>query len=129
MTTVLLSCPEQLAETLLSLYPDISVVKPASKVAPPEKSYLPYADEESPIWTTPRKAEALTRDLGFACVEYLSQQLIRYAEDQPRKFAKYKDHAAVLRRWHEMKIGDGYVFSEKHGQYVKRWVAREDGVL
>jgi len=128
MAKILLSVPEHLASELIVLHPDIAVIKPAEALAA-DKVWMPYPDEPSPISTTRRKYDQLVKDLGFPTFEYLCQRLINYSEDEPKKFAKYKDHAAVLRRWHEMKVGDGYVFSEKHGQYIRRWVAREDGVL
>lgn len=123
----LLSVPTDLVEHILTNYHGVSVIQPAS--TPADVVYIPYPDEPGLLKTTKRKWESLLRDLGFPTVEYLCSQLERYAEDQPKKFAKYKDHAAVIRRWHEIKVGDGYVFSPKHNQYLKRWVAREDGVL
>lgn len=90
---------------------------------------MPYPDEPGILYTTKAKWDALVRDLGFQCVEYLCQQLVDYAEEHPKKFKKYKDHAKVIRKWNEMKVSNGYVFSPSYGHYVKRWMAAERGEL
>lgn len=88
---------------------------------------IPYPDEPGVLKCTRAEFDALVRDLGFPAVEYLCQQLEAYSEDEPRKFKKYKNHARVIRKWHEMKIGNGLVFSPSYGHYVKRWLAQERG--
>lgn len=88
---------------------------------------IPYPDEPGLLKCTRAEFESLVRDLTFPAVEHLCQQLEAYAEDQPKKFAKYKNHARVIRTWHQMKIGNGYVYSPSYGQYVKRWMAAERG--
>jgi len=90
---------------------------------------IPYPDEPGTLVCTKQAFESLVKDLGFKCVEYLAQQLEQYAEDQPKKFKKYKNHAAVIRKWNERKVSDGYVFSPSYGHYVKRWMAAERGEI
>ena len=94
-----------------------------------DKVFIPYPDEPGKLFTTKAKWDALVRELGFACCEYLCQSLEDYAESSPKKFAKYKDHAKVIRKWHEMKVADGYVFSPSYGHFVRRWMAAERGEL
>lgn len=89
------------------------------------KISIPFPDEPGAIWVTQTEYAQLLERLGEACVFHLCEQLERYAEDQPRKFAAYKNHARVILTWHQRKLSDGYDFFEhpEHGPgYYRQWV-------
>lgn len=90
-----------------------------------DKISIPFPDEPGSVFVTPKEYEQLLSRLGEACLFYLCEQLEIYAEEHPRKFAAYRNHARVLMRWHQMKVSNGYEFFEhpQHGPgYYRTWL-------
>lgn len=86
---------------------------------------VPFPEENGPVKMRPSQWAALIERLTEPCAYYLCEQLEDYAEQEPRKFAKYKDHYKVLLKWHERKVSNGYEFAlhPDHGPgYYKLWV-------
>ena len=62
--------------------------------------------------------------LGISCLKYWIISLNQFADNEPKKFSKYKSHRACIQNWHKMRLEQGKVFSHIHpsgaGYYFRR---------
>lgn len=90
-----------------------------------EKISVPFPEEPGVIQMTPKQWAQFLDKLGEPCAFHLCERAEAYAEQWPRRWAKYKDHFRTLTHWHQMKIAEGYEFFD-HPQagpgYYKPWV-------
>jgi hypothetical protein len=76
---------------------------------------------------TPEQWELFKGRLGESCAYYWCERAEDYAEQHPRRWAKYKDHFRTLNNWHSMRVADGYLWFEHPDPtcgpgYYKSWI-------
>ena len=104
-----------------------------SKQASKEKISVPFPDEPGSIYMTVSEWDRFKAKLGAECAMYWCERAEAYAEEWPRRWAKYKNHFRTLTNWHQMRIGDGYQWFDHPDSgpgYYKLWVvdrARNEG--
>ncbi len=86
---------------------------------------VPFLDEPGSVYMTETEWHVFKQKLGEACALYWCEKAEAYADEWPRRWAKYKNHFRTLTNWHQMKVADGYEWFEHpaHGPgYYKTWV-------
>lgn len=98
-----------------------------------DKISVPFPDEPGSIFMTQSEWDRFKAQLGTDCAMYWCERAEAYAEEWPRRWAKYKNHFRTLTNWHSMKLSDGYQWfdhPETGPGYYKIWVidyVRRDG--
>lgn len=90
-----------------------------------DKISVPFPDDPGSVYMTPEQWGLFKERHGEALAYHLCERAEWYAEQSPRKWAKYKDHFRTLENWHRMKLSDGYVWflHPVHGYgYYKQWI-------
>lgn len=90
-----------------------------------DKVSVPWPHEPGHIYMTPAEWSTFNSRLGEQCALYWCERAEAYAEEHPRRWAKYKSHFRTLNNWHSMKLADGYEWFDhpQHGPgYYKAWV-------
>jgi hypothetical protein len=86
---------------------------------------VPFPDEPGSVYMTEPEWQVFKTKLGETCALYWCEKAEAYAEEYPRRWAKYKNHFRTLNNWHSMRVADGYEWFEhpSHGPgYYKTWV-------
>jgi hypothetical protein len=86
---------------------------------------VPFPDEPGSVYMTEPEWAQFKIRLGESCALYWCERAEAYAEEYPRRWAKYKNHFRTLGNWHQMKVSDGYEWFEHptHGPgYYRSWV-------
>jgi hypothetical protein len=89
------------------------------------KISVPFPEEPGAVFMTPEQWALFVAKLGEPLAYYLCEQAEAYAEDWPKRWAKYKCHFRTLNNWHKLKLGNGYEFFDhpQHGPgYYRTWI-------
>ena len=90
-----------------------------------DKGSCPFPTEPGAVFMTEAEWAQFKGRLGDEAAYYWCEQAEAYAEEQPRKWAKYKSHFRTLTNWHRYKVENGYEFFNhpQHGPgYYKSWI-------
>jgi hypothetical protein len=97
----------------------------AKAVAAADKISVPFPDEPGSLYMTPVEWEQFKLKLGNECALYWCERGEEYAEENPRRFAKYKNHYRTLLNWHQRKVETGhewFVHPQYGAGYYKTYV-------
>lgn|SRR5574343_73398 len=89
---------------------------------------VPFPEEPGAVWMTPGQWDLFRVKLTEPCAYYWCERAEDYAVQWPKRWARYKDHYRTLLNWHQMKVGDGYVWylHPEHGPgYYKMWIVEK----
>jgi hypothetical protein len=89
------------------------------------KISVPFPEEPGVVFMTPEQWALFLEKLGESLAFFLCEQAEAYAEDYPKRWAKYRCHYRTLLRWHQKKLSDGYDWFKHpvHGSnYYRTWV-------
>ena len=96
-----------------------------TKLSPAVRISVPFPSEPGSVFMTEEQWAKFRERVGEPCAFHLCEQAEDYAEQWPKRFAKYKDHYRTLMAWYQRKVADGYEFFDhpQHGAgFFRTWV-------
>lgn len=94
------------------------VDKSRSNVYPTDK-HTAHVEVRPKVFLKQESIDKFKTELAPGELDYLLGQMADMAQSKPRKFAQYKDHAAVVRSWRSMKLEKGLVFDPGQQIYTR----------
>lgn len=81
----------------------------------------PPGEEVAPsVYMTAEQKAALKSEIPIREIKYWLGDMAKYAEENPVKWRKYRDHARVLRQWRRSKLEQGFIWSDEKNHYEKQ---------